>query len=161
MTRRALMLCFALPALVCAQTPRNRAPLPNEQWVKLFNGKDLSGWHALVEGAEMKWSVTDGVLKNAPPTTDIVSNQEFVDSEFRRFFMRTEFDGEADCAGLEADVRAVLPAGAGHTRTTSAGLSGRIALKIRVFSSRMDSGLLLTGDSLARIDVTAAWVRLQ
>src|SRR5204862_4171839 len=44
MTRRALMLCFALPALVCAQTPRNRAPLPNEQWVKLFNGKDLTNW---------------------------------------------------------------------------------------------------------------------
>jgi hypothetical protein len=45
--------------------------------IELFNGKDLSGWHALVEGAEMKWSVTGGVLKNAPPTTDIVSNQEF------------------------------------------------------------------------------------
>ncbi len=45
--------------------------------VQLFNGKDLSGWHALVPNAEMKWSVVDGVLKNAPPTTDIVSNQNF------------------------------------------------------------------------------------
>ena len=26
---------------------------------------------------EMKWTVTDGVLKNAPPTTDIVSDQNF------------------------------------------------------------------------------------
>ena len=55
--------------------------------VELFNGKDLGGWHALVPGAEMKWSVTDGVLKNAPPTTDIVSDREFwnfdVHVEFR------------------------------------------------------------------------------
>lgn len=45
--------------------------------VELFNGKDSSGWHALVSTTEMKWSVVDGVLKNAPPTTDIVSNQKF------------------------------------------------------------------------------------
>src|SRR3954451_13029638 len=42
--------------------------------IELFDGKDLKGWHALVENAEMKWTITDGVLKNAPPTTDIVSD---------------------------------------------------------------------------------------
>jgi len=51
-----------------------------------------------------------GVLWRAD--VNIVSNQEFVDGESRRFFMRTEFDGEPDCARLEAEVRAVLPAGA-------------------------------------------------
>jgi hypothetical protein len=45
--------------------------------IELFNGKDLSGWHALVPTVEMKWSVVDGVLENAPPTTDIVSDQNF------------------------------------------------------------------------------------
>jgi hypothetical protein len=45
--------------------------------VQLFNGKDLGGWHALVPNAEMKWTVQDGVLKNAPPTTDIVSDRKF------------------------------------------------------------------------------------
>src|SRR4051812_7953992 len=45
--------------------------------IQLFNGKDLAGWHALVPGAEMKWTVQDGVLKNAPPTTDIVSDRNF------------------------------------------------------------------------------------
>jgi len=63
-----------------------RAPEINEKddgsWkpgkpIELFNGKDIKGWHALQPGAEMKWSVTDGVLKNAPPTTDIVSDQKF------------------------------------------------------------------------------------
>ena len=45
--------------------------------VELFNGKDLSGWHALMTDQEMKWSVADGVLRNAPPTTDIISDQKF------------------------------------------------------------------------------------
>ena len=45
--------------------------------IELFNGKDLSGWHALDPGVEMKWTVQDGMLRNAPPTTDIVSDQKF------------------------------------------------------------------------------------
>jgi hypothetical protein len=45
--------------------------------VELFNGKDVSGWKALNPSTEMKWTVQDGVLRNAPPTTDIVSEQKF------------------------------------------------------------------------------------
>jgi hypothetical protein len=63
-----------------------RAPVINEKddgsWkegkpVQLFNGKDLTGWKALTPGAEMKWSVQDGILRNAPPTTDILSEKSF------------------------------------------------------------------------------------
>ncbi len=46
-------------AVALGQTPRNRAPLPNEQWVQLFNGKDLSGWH---EVGKEKWSVENGQI---------------------------------------------------------------------------------------------------
>lgn len=45
--------------------------------IQLFNGKDMTGWKGLVPGAEVKWSVVDGVLRNAPPTTDIISEQKF------------------------------------------------------------------------------------
>ena len=58
MSIRALLL-LAIPALLCAQTPRNRAPLPNEQWVKLFNGKDLTGW---VPVGHEKWTVEEGTI---------------------------------------------------------------------------------------------------
>jgi formyltetrahydrofolate deformylase len=51
-----------------------------------------------------------GVLLRAG--VNVVSNQEFVDGESRRFFMRTEFEGATDWARLEAEVRGVLPAGA-------------------------------------------------
>jgi 3-keto-disaccharide hydrolase len=45
--------------------------------IELVNGKDMTGWHALNPGAEMKWTYQDGILRNAPPTTDIVSDQKF------------------------------------------------------------------------------------
>ena len=45
--------------------------------VEMFNGKDLSGWKPLNPGAEMKWSYKDGILRNAPPTTDLISEQTF------------------------------------------------------------------------------------
>lgn len=45
--------------------------------IQLFNGKDLTGWKALNPETEMKWTVVDGVLRNAPPTTDLISEQKF------------------------------------------------------------------------------------
>jgi hypothetical protein len=45
--------------------------------IALYNGKDLTGWKGLVPGAEVKWTVQDGVLRNAPPTTDIISERSF------------------------------------------------------------------------------------
>jgi len=45
--------------------------------IALFNGRDISGWKALNPAAEMKWSVLDGVMRNAPPTTDLISEQSF------------------------------------------------------------------------------------
>jgi hypothetical protein len=45
--------------------------------IELFNGKDLTGWKPLNPGVEMKWSYKDGILHNAPPTTDLVSEQKF------------------------------------------------------------------------------------
>jgi Domain of Unknown Function (DUF1080) len=45
--------------------------------IELFNGKDLTGWKPLNPGVEMKWSYKDGILRNAPPTTDLISEQKF------------------------------------------------------------------------------------
>ncbi len=45
--------------------------------IQLFDGKDLRGWKALNPSTQMKWSVADGVLRNDPPTTDIISEEKF------------------------------------------------------------------------------------
>ncbi len=40
---------------------------------------------------------------------NVTSNHEFVDRETARFFMRTEFAGEADSATIESEARGLLP----------------------------------------------------
>ena len=47
--------------------------------IQLFNGKDITGWTALNPSVEMKRTVQDGILRNAPPTTDIISTQNDAD----------------------------------------------------------------------------------
>ncbi len=61
---------------------------------------------------------------------NIVGNQEFVDRETARFYMRTEFDGEAEAAALVAEVQAVLPEDA------SVRLSDLAPKRIVVFASK-------------------------
>jgi hypothetical protein len=60
------------------------------QPIALFNGKDLSGWKGLVPGAEVKWSIQDGVMRNAPPTTDLISEQKFWNFELHVDFRIVE-----------------------------------------------------------------------
>ena len=55
MFRNALLLTLIASASVWAQ----RSTKPGEDWVSLFNGKDLSGW---VEIGKEKWIVDSGVI---------------------------------------------------------------------------------------------------
>jgi len=47
------------------------------QPIALFDGKDLAGWKGLVPGTEVKWTVENSILRNAPPTTDLISERKF------------------------------------------------------------------------------------
>jgi hypothetical protein len=60
-------MALALVVQIGAQTPRNRPKLPNEQWVELFNGKDLTNWEPV--GKE-KWTVEDGIIHGSTVTND-------------------------------------------------------------------------------------------
>lgn len=55
MYRTSLMLLAAFAALAQAPKPK----LPGEDWIQLFNGRDLTGW---VEVGSEKWTVEDGVI---------------------------------------------------------------------------------------------------
>jgi len=54
------LLAFSLLLSTCAfaQLPKGTPP-PGEDWVKLFNGKDVSGWNNV---GGQNWTVEDGVL---------------------------------------------------------------------------------------------------
>ena len=90
MTRRALLL-LAVPALMCAQVPRNRALLPNEQWVKLFNGKDLSGW---VSVGHEKWTVEDGTIHGQGQSKEYGYLR--TEKPYKDFWLSIRFKCEAD-----------------------------------------------------------------
>jgi len=47
--------------------------------VELINGKDMSGWRAVRTNAPNLWKVEDGIMKNGPGTTDILSDAKFMD----------------------------------------------------------------------------------
>ena len=45
--------------------------------VKLFNGKDLTGWVPMIAGKEIGWKVEGGILKNVAGANNLVSAQKF------------------------------------------------------------------------------------
>lgn len=45
--------------------------------VSLFNGKDLSGWKAVVPGQELGWRVENGLLTNKAGANNLMSEQKF------------------------------------------------------------------------------------
>jgi 3-keto-disaccharide hydrolase len=118
-----LILSMALLTTVAA-AQSTRAKLPNEQWVKLFNGRDLSGW---VEVGHEKWSVEEGTIHGQGVTKGygyLKTEKNYKDFELTlRFrcegdgnsgvFVHTEFTpGTADVSqGMQFEIDQVV----GHT----------------------------------------------
>lgn len=75
-----------LVMVASAQTPKNRAPLPNEQWVQLFNGKDLSGWN---EVGKEKWSVENGQIHGRAVTKEYGYLQ--TNKDYKDFYLSLRF----------------------------------------------------------------------
>jgi len=87
MVRIAAILFVA--SLALAQTPRPK--LPGEQWVSLFNGKDLSGW---VKVGNEKWDVEDGTIHGQGVTKEYGYLQ--TEKKYKDFHLFLRFKCEAD-----------------------------------------------------------------
>jgi hypothetical protein len=59
-------LLIVLAGSLLAQADK-KAPLPGEDWVALFNGKDLNGWQ---EVGKEKWEVQEGVIRGRAVTKE-------------------------------------------------------------------------------------------
>jgi len=63
---------------------KNRFP-KKDGWIRLFDGKSLTGWHARNPNAKMTWKAEKGVLVNDVPAgqhgVDLVTDQKFEDFE--------------------------------------------------------------------------------
>jgi hypothetical protein len=86
-----VVLGLVVPPQSTAQTPRNRPPQPNEQWVQLFNGKDLTNW---VEVGKEKWTVEDGTIHGQGVTS--AYGYLRTEKRYRDFWLSLRFKCEAD-----------------------------------------------------------------
>lgn len=68
------------PALVRPQAPKWGKP------IALFNGRDLAGWKPRHPNAANGWKVQDGLLANAAPGNDLVTERLFTDFKLRARF---------------------------------------------------------------------------
>ncbi|GLU44764.1 DUF1080 domain-containing protein [Allomuricauda sp. NBRC 101325] len=86
-----------------------------DKTIKVFNGKDLSGWH--VDGEKNQWMVKDGILTSPESGSNFITDQKFQDfklhAEFRfpkgsnsGIYLRGRYEVQiVDSEGLEpADI---------------------------------------------------------
>lgn len=66
------------PETKCANCQHNvAAVVENCEWLNLFNGEDLGGWHMYNSNSAVNWVVEDGVLFTEGGNGDIVTDEEF------------------------------------------------------------------------------------
>lgn len=91
-TRQSVSLTLLAFFLLVYFTAALRAQEPdrNEGWISLFNGKDLSGWRLRTPDGPNGWKVVDGVYVNTPPSTDILTEQEYYNFQLHVEFKVSE-----------------------------------------------------------------------
>jgi hypothetical protein len=68
------------PSLNRSQTPKWGKP------IKLFNGRDLTGWKPRHAGTKHGWGVQNGALANLSPGVDLMTEQKFSDFKLHAQF---------------------------------------------------------------------------
>lgn len=68
------------PDLKRASPPRWGEP------IELFNGRDLTGWKPRFQDAKNGWTVREGILVNAAPGNDLLTDRAFTDFQLRAEF---------------------------------------------------------------------------
>ncbi len=77
MKPKRVSLVLVLPLLTSATLWPFALPYDESGWLRLFNGKDLSGWHLRKPDGPNLWTVENGVYTTAARGTDIQTDQDF------------------------------------------------------------------------------------
>jgi hypothetical protein len=117
----------------------------NNEWQKIFNGKDFSGW-IVPEGDNGHWRVIDGVidydaLSEAPGAKDLWTEKEYGD-----FVLRLDWRMK-DTPFINHNVPIIRPDGT-HQRNAR-------GEEIRTSVPDGDSGIYLRGSSKAQVNIWA------
>ena len=88
--RKSISLLAVLSLSLIAQRPA-RPLLPGQDWVSLFNGKDLTGW---VNVGQEKWEVRDGAIQGLAVTKAYGYLQ--TEKDYKDFHLSLKFKCEGD-----------------------------------------------------------------
>jgi hypothetical protein len=87
---------FLIVVVLCACIALDQSALAKKgDWISLFNGKDLTGWHLRSPAGANGWKVQEGVYVNTPPSTDIQTDSEYSDFQLRVEFKVSEGNGNS------------------------------------------------------------------
>jgi len=115
----------------------------DEEWVRLFNGEDLTGW-MVPEGDNGHWKVIDGVIdydamSEAPDDKNLWSENEYGD-----FVLRLDWRIK-EAPFINPNVPIILPDGSHKLNE-----NGEV---IRIPLPDSDSGIYVRGDSKSQINI--------
>ncbi len=132
-----LVACITLTA---CQTKDNHK---DNDFVSLFNGKDLNGW-AIPEGDGGHWKVLDGVIDYDAMSQAPGDKHLWTEDDYEDFVLRIDWR-ITETPFISNNVRLVRPDG-----TYQRGLDGEI---IRVSMPDSDSGIFLRGMTKAQVNI--------
>src|SRR4051812_25689135 len=84
--RFAIVIASSSLLVLAASSQEVKKKLPGEDWVSLFNGRDLTGW---VKVGQESWTVEDGVIHGRGLTKDYGYLQ--TEKSFRDFQLSLRF----------------------------------------------------------------------
>lgn len=78
---KTVLRCTLL-AVVAAACQSNAAVAEEKGWIKLFNGKDFTGW-TMSDKKQAKWKIEDGLIVANGPRSHLFTNKQYKNFEFK------------------------------------------------------------------------------
>ncbi|MBI3207637.1 MAG: DUF1080 domain-containing protein [Candidatus Solibacter usitatus] len=116
-----------------------RAPKINEiddgTWKKgkpvaLFNGKDMSGWKALIPDRELGWVVKDGILTNQPKANNLITEAKYWNYELHAEYRVGEHSNSGIGLRGRYEIQILEDFGRPPNTHTNGALYSRVAPKV-------------------------------
>jgi len=100
MKKTAIAILFLIPFMACSQESSQNVENEEQEWIQIFNGKDLTGWDIKIKGYELNenykntFYVEDGIMKVSYDEYETF-NQEFghmfYNQPFSYYRLRAEY----------------------------------------------------------------------
>jgi hypothetical protein len=140
---RWVLLSAAAAALFALEAPATTAGDPPDGFVKLFNGKDFTGWK-VPKGDNGHWKVVNGVIDYDAKSEAKGDKNLWTEKPFRNFVLRLDWRLKKE-PGFTWKVPILLPDGS--TKKDAAGKDEKVEIE------DVDSGVYLRGNPNAQVNM--------